>query len=233
MKCDVKRVKLLDNSSYMLAFRLIMNRPSLETIEFDKCNYFSVRHLLIWMQKHSKIRCFILNRCEGLSKKDSAFLLENNALRFTVNVNESSTTFHFNGCWTIFDEPADYFQPEDVVETVMSALNAGTLGFHIAKRFYLNNELLCLQLDTSEFFYTYNKINEWKSLKARVVGEKYAVVVMITALSSPFVWILEKENGLWKIKRVGEISVEKAWHMMSSEFYMCYNSIDCCRKRMF
>jgi hypothetical protein len=79
--------------------------------------------------------------------------------------------------------------PEIVVETVMSALNHGTLGFHVAKRFYLNNELLCLQLDTSEFFYTYNKINEWKSLKARVVGEKYAVVVMITALSSPFVWI--------------------------------------------
>ena len=230
-KCDVRYVKFLTNSPWS-ALRLALERPCLKTVEFDRCDFMGFAYLFSLLQKHSNITGLILNNCEGLQKDQySDRILEQNNPRCMLAMEDRYVSFHFKGCWTVFDCPASYLDPRDVVQTVMGALNSRSLlttyGSNIAKRFISINRLLSLRLNMCEIDDIFRRDANWNISSARIIGS-CAVVVMTDNTSCPFVWILIEQSNSWKIKRGGVMTFSTAWELMSCEYYKYYNPIDTC-----
>ena len=232
-KQDIKYVKFLRNADYLQSYKLMMDRPSLEIIVFERSSFITCRKLKCWMEKKPNVHTFVLYACTYLSQDDpgAAFLLETPPNDNAISVMNSNTEvrFYFHGCWRFFDAPAPFFSPEDVVLSAISAMNDNSL--HAARRFFFNGTLLSLRLNSNDFFFG-SCDTEWKVWKGCLINS-YAVVIMTLPEFDPFVWLLVQHDNCWKIKRVGEMSVANAWEVMSCEKYNYYNPIDTCNRKVY
>ena len=232
-KSDIKYVKFLWNAGYVQTYRLMMDRPSLEIIVFER-SFVTSSNLKCWMQKKPNVHTFVLYACSNVSidGPGASFLLENPTIDnvMTVMNTNKKVRFYFHGCWGVFNTPEPFFSPEDVVLSAVSALNHASLS--AAKSFFLNRTLLSLCLDSDDFFF--GRCNDvWKVWKGCVIINGYAVVIMTVPEYYPLVWLLVQHDNCWKIKRVGEMSIAKAWKLMSCDKYKYYNPIDTCNKRVY
>ena len=230
-KCDIGYVKFLTNSPWS-ALRLALERPCLKTVVFDRCDFMWFAYLFSLLQKHLNITGLILNNCEGLYKDNcAARILDQNNTRCMLAVEDRLVSFRFKGCWTVFDCPATYLGPKEVVRTVMGALNSrsllSTYGRNIAKRFLSNGRLLSLRLNMCDIDDIFRRDTTWKISSPLFVGT-YSVITMTNSSTRPFVWILVEQEDSWKMKRGGFMTLSTAWELMSHEYYNYYNPIDTC-----